>query len=432
VLAISINPNQTTAHRAYPVSSGGRRDQHCIFFQSVLPKKAKTDPARWLRLAVVGAALLRSSVLCTGAQQDGSELTAPKFLGAPSCSSSSCHGGAGANKDQYLVWSKYDYHHARPYATLETARAEHIAEALKLGDPTRSAACTACHAPLQTVPNDLLSQGLKISDGVSCESCHGPAERWLRGHTRHDWSHADRVRAGMRDLRSVYVRANTCVACHQTLGSDIRQAGHPELFFELDGQTVSQPKHWRTANDKPGAQIWLVGQAVALREMSWQLSQEKASYEDLAARWSALIWLLQLAGKADGHWPAIELNANAPTAERAMEAHRWSDRFAKAIAEISWSDGLTRKCVAGLAKTQGAFGDPKIPRPIQARRAERLVLALDRLTTGLGAAMSSAKLGPLLDRLFEDVQSLPDFDPPQFAKHLQEFHASASGILETR
>jgi cytochrome c554/c'-like protein len=403
VSAISINPNQTKAHRA-----------------------------RWLRHAVVGAALLRGALLCTWGQDNDSALTAPKFLGAPSCSSSSCHGGAGANKDQYLVWSKYDYHHARPYATLETARAEHIAEALKLGDPTRSAACTACHAPLQTVPNNLLSEGLKISDGVSCESCHGPAEHWLRGHTRHDWTHADRVRAGMRDLRNLYVRANTCVACHQTLSSDIRQAGHPELLFELDGQAVSQPKHWRTADDKPGPQIWLVGQAVALREMSWQLSREKASDETLAARCAALVWLLQLAGKTDPHWPAIELNENAPAAERAMEIHRWSDQLAKAIAVISWSDELTRKCLALLAKTDDSFGDPKVPRPIQARRAERLVLALDRLTTGLGAATAPAKLGQSLDRLFDDVQSLPDFDPPQFAKHLQEFHANASGILETR
>src|SRR5260221_1282379 len=122
VSAISINPNQTKAHRA-----------------------------RWLRLAVVGAALLRSALLCTWGQDNDSALAPPKFLGAPSCGSSSCHGGAGANRDQFLVWSKYDYHHARPYSTLETARAEHIADAFKLGDSTRSAACTAFHAPLPTI-----------------------------------------------------------------------------------------------------------------------------------------------------------------------------------------------------------------------------------------------------------------------------------------
>ena len=127
------------------------------------------------------------------------------------------------------------------------------------------------------------------------------------------------------------------------------------------------------------------------------------------------------------------MTIGAPSAsERAAEIHRWSDQFAKAVADFRWSEELTRKCLALLAKTDEAFGDTKVPTPMQARRAERLVLALDRLTIGLGATRAPAKLGQNLDRLFDDVQSLPDFDPPQFAKHLQEFHASASGILETR
>ncbi len=73
-----------------------------------------------------------------------------------------------------------------------------------------------------------------------------------------------RVTAGMRDLRSFYVRANTCVACHQTLDSDIIKAGHPELTFELDGQSVPEPKHWRDDDPSSALRAWLVGQAVAL------------------------------------------------------------------------------------------------------------------------------------------------------------------------
>ena len=67
------------------------------------------------------------------------------------------------------------------------------------------------------------------------------------------------------------MRANTCVACHQNVDSDILAAGHPELVFELDGQSVAQPKHWTDPPDT-GARAWLVGQAVALRETSWRLS----------------------------------------------------------------------------------------------------------------------------------------------------------------
>src|ERR1017187_4457125 len=175
---------------------------------------------------------------------------APKFLGSQSCSSSSCHGGAGEKSNQYTIWSSRDFHHQRPFATLTTARSARIADVLKIGDPTQSARCTVCHTPLQTVPPERLGKEVKITEGVSCENCHGPAENWIRSHTRPDYTPTDRVAAGMRDLKNLYVRANTCVACHQNVDSDIREAGHPELIFELDGQSVTMPRHWRKSEDK--------------------------------------------------------------------------------------------------------------------------------------------------------------------------------------
>src|SRR5688572_22163323 len=68
--------------------------------------------------------------LCIASELRGQE-TQPgtahaKFFGAQSCSSSSCHGGAGDNRHQYTVWSKLDFH-SRSYATLTTARSARIA-----------------------------------------------------------------------------------------------------------------------------------------------------------------------------------------------------------------------------------------------------------------------------------------------------------------
>jgi hypothetical protein len=354
----------------------------------------------------------------------------PKFVGAQSCSSSSCHGGAENNRNQYLVWSTRDFHHLRPYATLETARSERIAEVLRIAHPAQDQRCTVCHAPFHTVPAGLLRQETRISEGVSCENCHGPAENWLRSHTRPDWSHEQRVQAGMRDLKNLYVRANTCVACHQVVDRDLQQAGHPELIFELDGQEVAQPRHGRRSMDKPGPQIWLVGQAVALREMSRALARENSPNDKLAARVAGLFWLVQAAGTAEGQWPRIEPDAFAPTAEQLEKLHLWSDQFAKRVSEFRWSEGLTRKCLASLAGMGGAFGETRIPMPLHARRAERLVLALDRLVTGLGIAFADPALGRATDRLFDAAQSLPDFDPQQFADNLKEFHTGVSRILE--
>src|SRR5437899_4190985 len=59
--------------------------------------------------------------------------TPPAFLGSLSCSSSSCHGGAATNKDQYLIWSRQDFH-SRAYATLTTARSKRLAEVLRIND----------------------------------------------------------------------------------------------------------------------------------------------------------------------------------------------------------------------------------------------------------------------------------------------------------
>ena len=225
-----------------------------------------------------------------------------KFLGANSCASTSCHGGGGANQNQFLTWSLKDFHSQRPAATLTTARSKQIADALQIKDPTADARCTSCHMPLHEVPENLRGDYFNATEGVSCESCHGPAGSWIRSHTRTDYTRADRTTAGMRDLQNLYVRANTCVACHQVVSPPLLQAGHPELIFELDGQSVAEPKHWSAGKNGSGAQAWLVGQAVALREMSWELAGEKSPSETEMNRWQGLVWLVERAAE---NQPAI-------------------------------------------------------------------------------------------------------------------------------
>ncbi len=354
----------------------------------------------------------------------------PKFLGSQSCSTSGCHGGAGEISRQFTVWSQRDFHHQRPVATLTTARSERIADVLKIKDPTTSDRCTACHAPVQTIPAGRKTADFKIEEGVSCENCHGPAEKWIRSHTRTDYTHEMRVASGMRDLKNLYVRANTCVACHQNIDSDLRAAGHPELIFELDGQAVTQPKHWREKTNWHGAQAWLVGQAVALRETSWQLAEEKSPNENEINRWKGLTWLVYRASEAETSLPKPPDTNFRPSSENFEKAQKWSDELAKAAAKISWTEDLTRKVLAALANPSNGVTDP-VGQPIQARRAERLVLGLDRLVADLGWTKNE-KISPALDKLFKGAQSLPDFNADQFGKDLKDFHASVSAILDSK
>ncbi|HEV2692482.1 MAG TPA: multiheme c-type cytochrome [Verrucomicrobiae bacterium] len=359
------------------------------------------------------------ALLCGGMAARGADVPA-KFLGAASCASSGCHGGGGEHQNQFLAWSLKDFHSQRPVATLTTARSKQIGEALGIKDPTADARCTTCHAPLQDVSADLRGDNFKVGEGVSCESCHGPSENWLRAHTRHDYTRADRTAAGMRDLQNLYVRANTCVACHQVVSQPLSKAGHPELIFELDGQSVAEPKHWSAEKNGNGAQAWFVGQAVALREMSWQLDQAHAfeagasfSGTNLVAGCYAVAWLLH-AATAD----------NADVAKHSDDfaaLQQWADTLASEKA-AAWSDQLTQDCLTRLANTSASFPDSKIPQPVQARRAERLVLALDRLL----AAQNNHKADAELNQLFKLAQSVPDFDPAQFAAALEKFATALS------
>ncbi len=346
-----------------------------------------------------------------------------KFLGANSCASTSCHGGGGAKQNQFLVWSLQDFHSQRPPATLTSARSKQIAEALEIKDPTADSRCTSCHAPLAAVPENLRGENFKISEGVSCESCHGPAENWLRAHTRPDYTRADRTAAGLRDLQNLYVRANTCVACHQNVDAKILQAGHPELIFELDGQSVAEPKHWSAEKNGNGAQAWLVGQAVALREMSWQMASEKSPTEDQRLRLDGLRWLLEKIKAMKGG--ATDLNSGSPSQSTSAEIFNRikseSDRLAIDMAATQWTEAMTRQFLNTLAGASPDFRADAIPQPLQARRAERLVLALDRLVTALPELKNNQPAQSALNQLFQLAQSRPDFDPAKFAAALEIF-----------
>ena len=344
-----------------------------------------------------------------------------RFLGAASCGSSGCHGGGGQRQNQSLIWSLKDFHSHRPVATLSTARSKQIAEALGVKEPATEKRCTGCHAPLRAVPPGRQGEAFAASEGVSCESCHGPAERWLRSHTRPDWTHPDRVQAGMRDLQSLYVRANTCVACHQSVETALLKAGHPELIFELDGQCVSEPRHWREKTNWSGAQAWFVGQAVALREISWQLSRETGPSEELKGRWNALLWLLQKLDGLDKEFPALSGISLQSSEQTSLATLKACDELAKHAAATPWTEEMSRKALKALAFTSSDFQKPVAPSQTQARRAERLVLALDRLLISRKGSQTTNLANKELNRLFELAQSIPDFAPSEFAAALNQF-----------
>jgi hypothetical protein len=361
--------------------------------------------------------------LCLSAAANAADLS---FLGHNSCSSSGCHGGAGINQNQNIVWSRHDPHSHTP-ATLTTARSATLARLLGIKDGTLDRRCTSCHTPWHGVTSKLIPGALNPSiEAVSCETCHGPASEWIRSHTRPDLNRTQKALDGLRDLTILYNRANSCVACHQSIAPELLQAGHPELTFELDGQTAAMPRHWREQDADVRPKAWLVGQATALREVTAQLLAQKVA-GPVSTRtfdqWQALLWV---AGKTNPDQEVAGISTNAASSTNSLrQLHEISDNLALRASSMPLKSNFVSSMMFSLVKTEGEFADSKLAAGELCARAERLVLALDRL-----AHASPEKTRLLVDdplnQLFRLVQNRQTFDRFTFAGHLRSFEGALS------
>lgn len=82
------------------------------------------------------------------------------YVGAKKCKM--CHNKA-ATGAQYTQWEASKHAHAMESLSAEEAK-----------DP----ACISCHSTVGSVDADLVLS-LKIEEGVSCESCHGPGSKYF-------------------------------------------------------------------------------------------------------------------------------------------------------------------------------------------------------------------------------------------------------------
>jgi hypothetical protein len=266
------------------------------------------------------------------------ETSSPQqFVGRNSCSATACHGQPHAElvswRNAYDAWEAADPHR-RAFDVLYTERSVQMYR--KLTETTAPAIddraylrfveekCIGCHA---TPPSGSLAGGKLVQQttpdaywqGVSCESCHGPASGWLGDHYSRSWPDlGEKLRAektaatGFHDLRSLQQRAETCLQCHhgpQQIGDhlydvnhDLIAAGHPRLQFELHAYLTNLPKHWDEAAEidkyvkskpqPPALQsfhfdTWQAGQIQhALQDARLQQIRAKSSAGNEAGNWA--------------------------------------------------------------------------------------------------------------------------------------------------
>lgn len=248
--------------------------------------------------------------------------TSSRYIGVNSCAAAACHnaqGAPGSPGSEYSTWvarprkGEPGDKHSQAYDVLANDVSKHISRNLGRKKPAQEdSLCLNCHV----IPNhdllhgrDLLPETF-VGEGVSCESCHGPAGDWLLEHYRPTWkgkSAAQKAEYGMKDTRSLVGRAKLCVQCHvgsmpvekggvgQDVNHDLYAAGHPPLIFEFGAYHATLPRHWPDAKDKDPrrggtpdfeARAWLVGQVVsaqaALEVLAWRAADKERPWPEFA------------------------------------------------------------------------------------------------------------------------------------------------------
>lgn len=267
--------------------------------------------AAFAALVLMLAALAIAAVVAAPPARSQGEGGA-RFTGVASCAGSTCHGrmegdGTIVRQDELMKWQEPSTPggaHSRAWAVLGNSRSQFIARNLGIKDAASAPMCLGCHS-------DTAAAGASavLADGVSCESCHGPAGGWIASHyagvldapgpgAEMRAKHQANLSAGLKPLEDPVVRAGVCVDCHfgaagegQFVTHRIMAAGHPRIAFELDLFSSLQAHHqededygWRkfgvASARTDHVQMWAVGQAVAL-ERSLQLFQSKRGSEGM-------------------------------------------------------------------------------------------------------------------------------------------------------
>lgn len=221
-----------------------------------------------------------------------------KYTGINSCASAGCHGDAMSNTlvgSEHRFWVANDPHW-KAYGVLFNEVSTRMAKALnhrdaggKLIPAHENTVCLRCHslnatktdrtdyAFIEKEPhNKLIADGV-FADAVSCESCHGPAEKWIDKHYEAGFKQLSREekanKYGLYPTKDLNFRVQLCASCHigHTAGEDVNHdlyaAGHPRLAWEYTMHDTKYPKHFteKSYGADFQARAWAIGQVASLR-----------------------------------------------------------------------------------------------------------------------------------------------------------------------
>ena len=168
---------------------------------------------------------------------------APEIIGAPKCKG--CH--KAKTGDQWKIWTESA--HARAFETLASGQSRNIAKEKGLGDPQTEHACLRCHATRASLgAGAIINAKAKYADseGVGCESCHGPGSDYKSKKVMIDPEAARAAGLIMTET------ADGCTQCHNEesptfKGFDFEQRwaeiAHPVPQVEKTPQKETHPSN---------------------------------------------------------------------------------------------------------------------------------------------------------------------------------------------
>src|SRR5436190_6256726 len=149
-----------------------------------------------------------------------------KYASMAGCNTKDCHGAEAAKGspglNEYTIWKAQDPH-AKAFTTLYKAPSKAIGAAMNIPNVSQSAKCIVCHSKAVDAADVMEGAKWSVQSGVSCEVCHGPAEKWVKPHAtpkESKWEHKASVATGMIDLRAAYDWAVKCASCHLQIDYD--------------------------------------------------------------------------------------------------------------------------------------------------------------------------------------------------------------------
>jgi len=182
-----------------------------------------------------------------------------KFTGVMACAT--CHTGPKFNF-QFSQWRMSK--HAQAYAVLGTPNAFALARTNGVtGDPQKAGECLKCHATGAGTEAASLLKGFDLTDGVQCESCHGPGADYSPEAVMLD-------KATARAKGLLAVNAKTCVPCHEKAHGKpfdyekaVKEISHPTQAPQTAAAEPAYKNPLNLALTPDGRELWVACEASA-------------------------------------------------------------------------------------------------------------------------------------------------------------------------